>query len=282
MFFRYQPTPLFVIATVFFCIDCSSFRAHISPGTSNNMSESTNQTPLSISDSLENTPFKSDFMLCYDFPKKDTVVLLYSNSKFVAYYKYALCIDEIYFDSTNTIVRNTKFTDPIVTEFNSKTAKIPFCPSKTSFFVYSDKVKQYSFFNNDTISSIKIEDSTGIHVFNNKHEIDSINLMCIKKTKLKSRDPESIRKVVLSLTGKMRYRYNRMIKECNNDVSGIIIINFDISQNGNVLNNHYLNSTIPNKHFCKEVINIINGADFGKCDSCGFATVTFPFRFSPD
>jgi hypothetical protein len=60
------------------------------------------------------------------------------------------------------------------------------------------------------------------------------------------------------------------------------IVKFDISREGKVFNNHYLNSTIPNKSFCADILNIIGAADFGKCDSSGIAAVTYPFAFSQD
>jgi len=109
-------------------------------------------------------------------------------------------------------------------------------------------------------------------------EIDRIGEMKGTANALGQRSEESVRAVMLSYTGRLTYIYEKYLKQ-NPNLNGKLVVEVEIAPSGLVANVTAISSTLNNREFELEILDVIRRWTYEPIDA-GKVTVTYPLIFN--
>ena len=109
-------------------------------------------------------------------------------------------------------------------------------------------------------------------------EIDRVGEMKGATNALGQRTEESVRAVMLSYTGRLTYIYEKYLKQ-NPNLKGKLVVEVGIGPTGRVTNVAVISSTLKNREFELEILDVIRRWKYEPIDE-GIVTVTYPLIFN--
>ncbi|MFQ5865063.1 MAG: TonB family protein [bacterium] len=108
-------------------------------------------------------------------------------------------------------------------------------------------------------------------------EVERIGKITGTKGALGKRSEESVRAVMLTYTGRLTYIYNKYLKR-DPELRGKIVVEVVIEASGDVSNVKVISSTVDNREFELQIVNVIRRWKYEPIDQ-GTVIVTYPLVF---